>query len=161
VDAVVKWFNAEKGFGFVALATGSDAFLHIRQLEAAGHSNLSEGVRVKVRIGEGQKGPEVTEVIDVDASSEQGRPDRESASFSLSQRVEAPDAEESVGTVRMYKTDKGFGFIGLDSGSKDAFVHATTLEKSGLSTLTEGQRVRVQVSQGQKGLEVRCINLLD
>jgi CspA family cold shock protein len=163
VDAVVKWFNAEKGFGFVALATGSDAFLHIRQLEAAGHSNVSEGVRLKVRLGEGQKGPEVTEVIDVDASSapEQSRPDRQSDSVSLSQPVEAPDTEESLGTVRMYKTDKGFGFIGLDSGSKDAFVHATTLEKSGLRTLTEGQRVRVQISQGQKGLEVRRINLLD
>ena len=37
VAAIVKWFNAEKGFGFVAVVGGSEAFLHIRQLEAAGH----------------------------------------------------------------------------------------------------------------------------
>ena len=162
VDAIVKWFNAEKGFGFVALATG-DAFLHIRQLEAAGHSNVPEGARLRVRLGEGQKGPEVTEVIGVDASTaqEQSPFDRQSAFPPSSQRVEAPHTEECLGTVRMYKTDKGFGFIELHSGSKDAFVHATTLEKGGLSVLTEGQRVRVQVSQGQKGLEVRSINLLN
>ena len=51
VEAIVKWFNAEKGFGFVAVAGGSEAFLHIRQLEAAGHSSVPEGARVKVRIG--------------------------------------------------------------------------------------------------------------
>ena len=71
VDAVVKWFNAEKGFGFVALVGGSEAFMHIRQLETAGHSSVPEGARVKVRIGQGQKGPEVTEVIEVDTSTAQ------------------------------------------------------------------------------------------
>ena len=69
VEATVKWFNADKGFGFVALAGGSEAFMHIRQLETAGHSSVTEGARVKVRIGQGQKGPEVTEVIAVDAST--------------------------------------------------------------------------------------------
>src|SRR6266576_3304069 len=71
VVAIVKWFNAEKGFGFVAIVGGSEAFLHIRQLETAGHSSVPEGARVKVRIGQGQKGPEVTEVIEVDLSAAQ------------------------------------------------------------------------------------------
>jgi CspA family cold shock protein len=65
VEAIVKWFNAEKGFGFVAVVGGSEAFMHIRQLEAAGYSSVPEGTRVKVRIGQGQKGPEVTEIIEV------------------------------------------------------------------------------------------------
>src|SRR3954471_9189460 len=71
VEAIVKWFNAEKGFGFVAVVGGSEAFMHIRQLEAAGHSSVPEGALVKVRIGQGQKGPEVTEVIEVDTSAAQ------------------------------------------------------------------------------------------
>ena len=54
VDAVVKWFNTEKGFGFVVLAGGPEAFLHVRQLEAARHSSVPEGARVKVRIGPGK-----------------------------------------------------------------------------------------------------------
>ena len=65
VEAIVKWFNAEKGFGFVDVVGGSEAFMHIRQLEAAGHRSVPEGARVKVRIGQGQKGPEVTEIIEV------------------------------------------------------------------------------------------------
>ena len=58
VEAIVKWFNAEKGFGFVAVVGGSEAFMHIRVLEAAGHSGVPEGARVKIRIGQGQKGLE-------------------------------------------------------------------------------------------------------
>jgi cold shock CspA family protein len=68
---------------------------------------------------------------------------------------------ESIGTVKMYKTDKGFGFVGQENGGKDVFVHASALTRAGLSGLTEGQRVRMQVGQGQKGLEVRSIELLD
>jgi cold shock CspA family protein len=49
VDAVVKWFNPDKGFGFVAVDGGFDAFLHVRFLEAAGYSSLPAGARIKVQ----------------------------------------------------------------------------------------------------------------
>jgi cold shock CspA family protein len=68
---------------------------------------------------------------------------------------------ESTGTVKMYKADKGFGFVGQDNGEKDVFVHASALTRAGLRGLTEGQRVRMQVGQGQKGLEASSIELLD
>ena len=164
VEAIVKWFNAEKGFGFVAVVGGSEAFMHIRQLEAAGHSSVPEGARVKVRIGQGQKGPEVTEVIEVDPSTAQvtGTPAGRSAPRSSSQRQPYDGATtECVGSVKMYNASKGFGFVGQDGGGKDVFVHATTLERGGLSGLTEGQRVRMQIGQGQKGLEARSIKLVD
>jgi cold shock protein len=60
----------------------------------------------------------------------------------------------------MYNADKGFGFVSQDGGGKDVFVHATTLERAGLRELTKGQRVRMQIAQGQKGLEARSIELL-
>jgi cold shock protein len=164
VEAIVKWFNAEKGFGFIAVAGGSDAFMHIRQLEAAGHSTVLEGARVKVRIGQGQKGPEVTEVIEVDTSTAQlmSTTGRRSAPRSVSQRQSGVGpTEECVGSVKWYNPDKGFGFVGQDGGGKDVFVHATTLERGRLSGLAEGQRVRMQIGQGQKGPEARSIELLD
>jgi cold shock CspA family protein len=68
---------------------------------------------------------------------------------------------ESIGTVKLYKADKGFGFVGQDGGGKDVFVHATALARAGLSELVEGQRVRMQVGQGQKGLEAQTIELLE
>jgi CspA family cold shock protein len=164
VEATVKWFNADKGFGFVVVAGGPDAFLHIRQLEAAGHSSVPEGARVKVRIGQGQKGPEVTEVIEVDTSTVQmmSTTGRRSAPRSISQHQSSVGStEECVGSVKWYNPDKGFGFVGQDGGGKDVFVHATTLDRGGLSGLAEGQRVRMQIGQGQKGPEARSIELLD
>jgi CspA family cold shock protein len=164
VEAVVKWFNPDKGFGFITLVGGSEAFLHIRQLEAAGHSGVPEGARIKVRIGQGQKGPEVTEVIEVDTTTAQVTSTRErhSAPRSSSQLQQGGGpTEESIGSVKWYNATKGFGFIGQDSGGKDVFIHAKTLERGGLSDLAEGQRVRMQVGQGQKGLEARSIELLD
>ena len=146
------------------MAGGPEAFLHVRQLEAARHSSVPEGARVKVRIGQGQKGPEVTEVIEVDTSTAQvtSTTERHSAPRSSSQRQpDVGSTEESVGSVKWYNATKGFGFIGQDSGGKDVFVHAKTLERGGLSGLREGQRVRMQVGQGQKGLEARSIEPLD
>jgi len=159
VDAVVKWFNAEKGFGFVALVGGSEAFIHIRKLEAAGHSSVPEGARIKVRIGQGQRGPEVTDVIEVDLSTAQSGSSAERRLATPSQVV--GQAKESTGTVKMYKADKGFGFVGQDGGGKDVFVHATALARAGLSGLTEGQRVRMQIGQRKKGLEAQAIELLE
>ena len=164
IDAVVKWFNAEKGFGFVGLVGGGEAFLHVRQLKAAGHSSVPEGANVKVRIGQGQKGPEVTEVIEVDTSSTHlaHTTERRSVPHSSSQQQPGVGAtEESIGSVKWYNADKGFGFIGQDGGGKDVFVHATTLEHGRLSALVEGQRVRMQIVEGKKGPEARSIVLLD
>ena len=159
VDGVVKWFNAEKGFGFVALVGGTDAFIHIRQLETAGHSSVAEGARIKVRIGQGQKGSEVTEVIEVDLSPALTGNSAERSLAAPSQV--ANQTKEGIGTVKMYKADKGFGFVGQDGGGKDVFVHATALARAGLSALAEGQRVRMQIGQGKKGLEAQAIQLLD
>jgi cold shock protein len=63
VEASVKWFNADKGFGFVTVAGGSDAFLPARALEMAGHTTVPDGARLKVRISQEQKGPQVAEVL--------------------------------------------------------------------------------------------------
>jgi len=162
VEASVKWFNADKGFGFVVVANGPDAFLPARALEMAGHSTVSDGARLKVRISHGQKGPQVAEVVEVDTSTAQvmskaGRPSPRPSS----PRPGAGATEECLGSVKWYNVEKGFGFVAQDRGGKDVFVHATTLSRSGLGELSEGQRVRMQIGQGQKGPEARSIELLD
>jgi cold shock protein len=159
VGAIVKWFNAEKGFGFVAADGGCEAFMHIRQLEKAGYSSVPAGARVKVLIGKGQKGPEVTEVIRVDISTALVASTTERPRANGSQVV--GQTTESIGTVKMYKADKGFGFVGQDGGGKDVFIHVTALARAGLTELAQGQRVRMQISQGQKGLVAQTIELLD
>ena len=76
-EARVKWFNPEKGFGFVELTDGSgEAFLHIRQVEAAGHSTLEPGTTLLMMVGAGQKGAQVNEILSVDASTAAPEPPR-------------------------------------------------------------------------------------
>lgn len=157
--ATVAWFNAEKGFGFVKAADGSDAFLHIRALEAGGHKTVSPGATLTVRLGQGLKGPQVMEVLQVDNSTAQA----EAPSRTPRQHQSQSDGPEmdGQGTVKWYNGEKGFGFIGLDGGDKDVFVHATAVARSGLTTLSEGQKVDVKYAMGKKGPEARSIQLRD
>ncbi|QRG07960.1 CspA family cold shock protein [Xanthobacter dioxanivorans] len=178
IDATVKWFNPEKGFGFVELADGSgDVFLHARALEAAGQESVPPGSKLSVRVGQGQKGRQVTEVLEVDTSTAEAAPPRRTSfgagaggggfgggaprSAGAGPRAATGPTEERVGTVKWYNPDKGFGFIAVEGGGKDVFVHVTVISRSGLTDLAEGQRVVVQVGQGPKGPEARGIELAD
>jgi len=62
------------------------------------------------------------------------------------------------GTVKFFNTTKGFGFIQPDDGSKDAFVHVTALERAGISSLSEGQKVSYELEKGRDG-KVSATNL--
>lgn len=66
------------------------------------------------------------------------------------------------GTVKWFNPTKGFGFIQPDDGSKDAFVHISAAERSGLSTLLEGQRVSFEMQSGRDGkMSAEKITLID
>lgn len=56
-----------------------------------------------------------------------------------------------TGTVKFFNTTKGYGFISPENGSKDAFVHISAVERSGLSTLNEGQKVTYELETGRDG----------
>jgi len=55
------------------------------------------------------------------------------------------------GTVKWFNPQKGYGFINPDDGGKDAFVHISAVERAGLTTLTEGQRVSYELQPGRNG----------
>src|SRR5580704_17103851 len=77
VRATVKWYNPDKGFGFVQLADGSgDVFLHVSVVERSGASSVPPGATLEVRAGPGSKGAQVTELISVDTSTALQEPPR-------------------------------------------------------------------------------------
>ena len=64
----------------------------------------------------------------------------------------------TIGTVKWFNAQKGFGFIQPDDGSKDVFVHISAVERSGLGRLNEGQKVSFDLERGQQG-KTSAINL--
>ena len=163
VDAVVKWFKGDKGFGFVELQNGSgDAFLHIGALQSAGFETVPPGAKLKVHVGNGAKGAQVTRVLEVDTAGASERAPQRSFSDAPRGPRRAPDpstAVEVAGKVKWFDDTKGFGFVSSNDGGKDIFVHISILGSAGLSHLAEGQGVSMRVVDTPKGREAISIAL--
>lgn len=144
IRARVKWFNVEKGFGFITPLDGQpEAFLHASVLARGGVARLTEGAEVVCVVAATPKGPQVVRIDDVLPPECPPTPD-----LSL------------AGTVKWYQPDKGFGFVVAEDGDRDVFVHKSALKRSGLESLTSGQRVLVAVVIGPKGREARTVVVL-
>ncbi len=57
----------------------------------------------------------------------------------------------TIGTVKFFNVNRGYGFISPEDGSKDAFVHISALERAGISSLSEGQKVEYELQPGRDG----------
>jgi cold shock protein len=167
VDAIVKWFKSEKGFGFVELSNGTgDAFLHIGALQAAGYDSVPPGAKLKVYVGNGAKGAQVTRVLEVDTAgaAERAPPPPQQRFGGDQSRAPRrhPDPATAVqvsGTVKWFDDNKGFGFVQSNDGGKDVFVHISILGPSGVQHLAEGQPVTMRVVDTPKGREALSIAL--
>lgn len=65
----------------------------------------------------------------------------------------------STGTVKWFNATKGFGFIEPDEGGKDVFVHVTAVERAGMRTLNEGQKIEYELERDSKKDRVSAVNL--
>lgn len=159
----MKWFNPEKGFGFVELGDGSgDAFLHIAVLERAGQETVLPDTKLRVQIGQGQKGRQVTAVLELDASGAAASQPRMSPKMSGSREPPDPATASQIrGTVKWFNGQKGFGFVVAEDGGKDVFLHISVVDRAGIQALPEGQQVWVRVVNTQKGREAISVALID
>jgi CspA family cold shock protein len=64
----------------------------------------------------------------------------------------------TTGTVKFFNADKGYGFIAPDNGGTDAFVHITAVERAGMATLNQDQRVQYDLEQDRRG-KMAAVNL--
>ncbi|OZB89486.1 MAG: cold-shock protein [Microbacterium sp. 14-71-5] len=131
-QGTVRWFDAERGFGFLALGDeADDLFVHASEvMTAGGPSILREGQVVEFEVGQGDRGAQARRVRvigDVAADAPVGL----------------------LGTVSWYEPGKGYGFVAPDGGGPEIFVHSSAIVTGGV--ISQGQRVAFLVVEGEKG----------
>ena len=66
-----------------------------------------------------------------------------------------------TGTVKFFKTDKGYGLITPDDGSRDVFVHVSAVQDSGLTTISEGQKLKFEIQEDARGPKATSLAVVD
>ena len=160
VDAIVKWFNPDKGFGFAEIADGSgDVFLSFKAVQALGQETVPQGAKLSVLVGQGKKGLQITKILSI-GDSIAPAPNASSGS-QLTHLQDSSDAVEMFGTVKWFNSAKGMGFVEVDGGGKDVFVHISLVKFAQLTDLAEGQRVTMRVVETHKGRQAVSIASAD
>jgi CspA family cold shock protein len=164
---VVKFFNPQKGFGFIVRDDGGeDVFVHISAVEQAGLTDLADGQPLDFTLVD--RGGRISatnlkiegEPMEVvrSAAPREGAP-REGGGFGGGGGPQRQlTGEKAQGTVKFFNAMKGFGFISRDDGQPDAFVHISAVERAGLPTINEGDRFEFDIEVDRRG-KYAAVNL--
>ncbi|MCC6007723.1 MAG: cold shock domain-containing protein [Rhodobacteraceae bacterium] len=151
VTGSVKWFDTEKGFGFILCESlESDVLLHANVLRSFGQSSVADGSGIALIVQESARGWQAVEVLEITppASSEDA-PD-----------IAAPEAEPLdivPARVKWFDKLRGFGFANVFGDPEDVFVHANVLRAAGLADLAPGEAVGLKILRGARGASAAAV----
>lgn len=166
-QGTVKWFNSQKGFGFITPDVGGDdLFVHQTAINSEGFRTLSENEKVFYDVtdeggklkainvcGDSSGGP-----IKVDRTGGGGGRGRAPSSTPRKwPEGVSPSDGKQIGTVKWFNSEKGFGFVAPQEGGEDLFVHQSAVHAPGFRSLMEGEAVEFKVVEErgkQKAIEV-------
>jgi CspA family cold shock protein len=158
---IVKFFNGQKGFGFIVRDDGGeDVFVHISAVEQAGLTGLAEGQPLEFTLVDRGGRVSATDLkIEGDPLPVEDRgPPRDRAAGGGGPQRELT-GEKASGTVKFFNATKGFGFITRDDGQPDAFVHISAVERAGMISLNEGDRIEFELEVDRRG-KTAAVNLV-
>lgn len=183
-QGVVKFFNAAKGFGFIAPEDGSsDIFVHISALHDSGLEELNEDDTVTFEIEQDRRSGKLAAVdlrVTGEAPAGAGRSRSAPRGGGFNDRghdsprgsgggfdrprgggggASRDAAGSGSGTVKWFNTSKGFGFIQPNDGGADIFVHISAVERSGMRGLDEGQPISYDLEQDRRTGKLAATNL--
>jgi CspA family cold shock protein len=169
---VVKFFNGQKGFGFIVRDDGGeDVFVHISAVEQAGLTGLADGQPLEFTLVD--RGGRISATdLKIEGEpmpvSDRGPPREDrggpggGGGFGAGGGGGGPQrqltGEKASGTVKFFNAMKGFGFISRDDGQPDAFVHISAVERAGMVSLNEGDRLEFELEVDRRG-KTAAVNL--
>ncbi|MTH65032.1 cold-shock protein [Paracoccus shanxieyensis] len=151
VAGVVKWFDGNKGFGFITDPEGGpDILLHANVLRNFGQSSVAEGSVVKALIQKTPRGIQAVEIYAIEPPATEPMP--AIADLCSATPEEVARLPLLPARVKWFDKAKGFGFANIFEQKADVFLHVEVLRHSGFSDLAVGEAIALRVVDGRRGM---------
>ena len=146
----VKWFDPDKGFGFIVSDEGGgDILLHANVLRNFGQSSVADGSDIEVLFQATPRGLQAVQVLAIAPPEATGAPVLDDLSAAPMEDILSRPLEPA--RVKWFDKGKGFGFANVFGRPEDVFIHIEVLRHSGLSDLQAGEAVGLRVIDGRRG----------
>lgn len=151
INGLVKWFDQNKGFGFIVSDEGgADILLHANVLRNFGRNSVADQSRIVAWVHPTPRGFQASEIVEITPPATDGSPPIEDIAPEVVDQLESLPIQPA--RVKWFDRAKGFGFANVFGHPEDIFIHIEVLRHSGFSDMVIGEAIGLRVVEGPRGL---------